>query len=58
METARAYLVQLWRDSVPLIDLGKGDDPGMKLTLDEAERFAAMLTALVAVGRKAEGFAA
>ena len=28
LETARAYLVQEWRGSTPLIDLGKGDDLG------------------------------
>lgn len=47
-----SYLAQGWRDAAPYIDLGKGEAAGMKVTLDEAERVAAMLLALVAVGRR------
>ena len=52
-ETAVAYIKQGYREIAPYIFIGKGEAAGMYLTLDETERFARALLALIEVGRKA-----
>jgi hypothetical protein len=53
IDFVRGYLHRRWQEPETRVDLGRGERQGMKLTLDEAEQVAAMLLALVEVGRKA-----